>query len=327
MTTRSYIEAIHDALQEEMARDESVFVLGEDVQQGGVFRVTEGLVDKYGVDRVIDMPLAESSIVGIAIGAAFNGMRPVAEIQFADFIFPAMDQIVSEAARIRYRSDGAFGCPIVIRAPFGGGISGALYHSQSVEALFFHVPGLKIVVPSTPKDAKGLLRAAIRDPDPVLYFEHKRAYRLLKEDVPDDEYVTPFGKAEVRREGEDLTVFTYGYMVHETLAAAETLSKEPGIEATVVDLRTLSPLDRDAILENTKRTGKVLIVHEDNLTGGVGAEVAAIIAERGFETLDGPVMRIAAPDVPSFPYAKSLEDYCLPNAEKIAAAMRKLAAY
>jgi len=325
MTLKQYAEAIHDTLDEEMGADERVFVLGEDVQQG-VFRITEGLVGKYGAQRVIDMPLAESAIVGVAIGAALNGMRPVAEIQFADFIFPAVNQLVSEAARIRYRSDGGWGCPIVVRAPFGGGISGALYHSQSVEALFFHVPGLKIVVPSTASDAAGLLRSAIRDEDPVLYFEHKRAYRLIKDDVPEGDHTVPIGRAEVRREGDDLTVFTYGFMVHETLQAAEALSGD-GIEAHVVDLRTLQPLDRAAILEGARRTGKILIVHEDNLTGGVGAEVAAIIAQEAFESLDGPIMRLAAPDVPSFPYNKGLEDYCLPNAEKIAAAMRQLAAY
>ena len=325
MTLKQYAEAIHDTLDEEMGADERVFVLGEDVQQG-VFRITEGLVGKYGAQRVIDMPLAESAIVGVAIGAALNGMRPVAEIQFADFIFPAVNQLVSEAARIRYRSDGGWGCPIVVRAPFGGGISGALYHSQSVEALFFHVPGLKIVVPSTASDAAGLLRSAIRDEDPVLYFEHKRAYRLIKDDVPEGDHTVPIGRAEVRREGDDLTVFTYGFMVHETLQAAEALSGD-GIEAHVVDLRTLQPLDRAAILEGARRTGKILIVHEDNLTGGVGAEVAAIIAQEAFESLDGPIMRLAAPDVPSFPYNKDLEDYCLPNAEKIAAAMRQLAAY
>jgi len=325
MTLKQYAEAIHDTLDEEMGADERVFVLGEDVQQG-VFRITEGLVGKYGAQRVIDMPLAESAIVGVAIGAAMNGMRPVAEIQFADFIFPAVNQLVSEAARIRYRSDGGWGCPIVVRAPFGGGISGALYHSQSVEALFFHVPGLKIVVPSTASDAAGLLRSAIRDEDPVLYFEHKRAYRLIKDDVPEGDHTVPIGRAEVRREGDDLTVFTYGFMVHETLQAAEALSGD-GIEAHVVDLRTLQPLDRAAILQGARRTGKILIVHEDNLTGGVGAEVAAIIAQEAFESLDGPIMRLAAPDVPSFPYNKDLEDYCLPNAEKIAAAMRQLAAY
>ena len=327
MAVKQYIEAIRDALDEEMGADPSVLLMGEDVQQGGVFRATAGLLDKYGAGRVIDTPLAESSIVGVAIGAAFNGMRPVAEIQFADFIHPAFNQIVSEAARIRYRSNGAVGCPLVIRAPFGGGIHGALYHSQSVEALFFHVPGLKIVVPSTPADAKGLLRAAIRDDDPVLYFEHKRAYRLLKDEVPEGDYTVPIGPAQVRREGDDVTVFAYGYMLHEALAAAQRLSEEDGIEACVVDLRTLSPLDRGGILEGARRTGKVLIVHEDNLTGGVGAEVAAIIAQEAFESLDGPIMRLAAPDVPAFPYAAPLEDFCLPNAEKIADAVRRLAAY
>ncbi len=325
MTVKQYAQAIKDVLDQEMAADERVFVLGEDVQQG-VFRVTEGLVAKYGPERVIDTPLAESSIAGIAIGAALNGMLPVAEIQFADFIFPAMNQLISEAARIRYRSNGGWGCPMVVRAPFGGGIAGALYHSQSVEALFFHVPGLKIVAPATAADAAGLLRASIRDPDPVLYFEHKRAYRLIKDDVPDGDHIVPLGKAEVRREGDDLTVFTYGFMVHETLQAAETLAGE-GVEAHVVDLRSLCPLDREAVLEGARRTGKILIVHEDNLTGGVGAEIAAIISQEAFESLDGPITRLAAPDVPSFPYAKTLEDYCLPNAEKIAEAMRRLAAY
>jgi 2-oxoisovalerate dehydrogenase E1 component beta subunit len=327
MAVKQYIEAIREALDEEMAVDSGVLVMGEDVQEGGVFRATEGLLEKYGPGRVIDMPLAESSIVGIAIGAAFNGMRPVAEIQFADFIHPAMNQIISEAARIHYRSNGTFSCPIVIRASFGGGIHGGLHHSQSLEALFFHVPGLKIVIPSTPADAKGLLRAAIRDEDPVIYFEHKRAYRLLKDDVPDGDYTTPIGPAEVRREGDDVTVFAYGLMVHETLNAAQRLSQEDGIEACVVDLRTLAPLDRDAILEGARRTGKVLIVHEDNLTGGVGAEVAALIAEHAFESLDGPIMRLAAPDVPAFPFAAPLEEFCLPNAEKIADAIRRLAAY
>jgi 2-oxoisovalerate dehydrogenase E1 component beta subunit len=326
VTLKQYAEAIHDTIEQEMAADASVFVLGEDVQQG-VFRITEGLAAKFGAQRVIDTPLAESAIVGVAIGAAFNGMRPIAEIQFADFIFPAMNQLVSEAARIRYRSNGGWGCPIVVRAPFGGGISGALYHSQSVEALFFHVPGLKIVVPSTAADAAGLLRSAIRDDDPVLYFEHKRAYRLVKDDVPDGDHTVPIGKAAVRREGDDVTVLTYGFMAHETLLAAERLSADQGIEAHVVDLRSLQPLDRDAVLEAARRTGKVLIVHEDNLTGGVGAELAAIIAAEAFESLDAPVMRLAAPDVPSFPYSKTLEDFCLPNAEKIAAAIRQLAAY
>jgi 2-oxoisovalerate dehydrogenase E1 component beta subunit len=327
MTERYYVEAIRDALDEAMADDDRIIVMGEDVQEGGVFRATEGLMAKYGSGRVIDSPLAESSIVGLAIGAAFNGLRPVVEIQFADFVFPAVNQIVSEAARIRYRSNGVDGCPIVIRAPYGGGISGALYHSQSVEAFFFHVPGLRIVMPSTPRDAKALLKQAIGDPDPVLFFEHKRSYRLLKEEIPERFESQPFGQANVRRQGDALTVLTYGFMVHESLAAAERLSKEDGIEAMVVDLRSLCPLDKNTIFDSTRRTGKVLIVHEDNLTGGVGAELAALIAEECFESLDGPITRVAAPDVPSFPYAKTLEDYCLPNADKIGAAMRRLASY
>ncbi|MGE0058517.1 MAG: alpha-ketoacid dehydrogenase subunit beta [Dehalococcoidia bacterium] len=326
MTERTYIEAIREGLDEAMSSDPGVIVLGEDVEGGGVFRATEGLLEKYGRDRVIDMPLAESSIVGVAIGAAFNQIRPVAEIQFADFIFPAMNQIVSEAARIHYRSNGAFSCPIVIRVPCGGGIGGGLYHSQSVEALFFHVPGLKIAVPSTPSDARALLIEAIRDPDPVLFFEHKRAYRLLKEDL-DTSTPLPMGRALVRREGNDLTVITYGFMVHEALKAAEDLSSAAGIEAAVVDLRTLCPLDRATIIDAASKTGKVLIVHEDTLTGGVGAEIAAIVASECFDRLDGPVMRVAAPDVPSFPYAGSLEEFCLPNAARIAAAIQALAEY
>jgi 2-oxoisovalerate dehydrogenase E1 component beta subunit len=326
MAVRTVIQAIRDTLDEEMAADERVIVLGEDVQLGGVFRATEGLFDRYGAGRVIDTPLAESSIVGVAIGAALNGLRPVAEIQFSDFIHPAINQIVNEAAKLRYRSGGAFGCPIVIRAPYGGGVHGGLYHSQSVEALFCHVPGLKVVTPSTPRDAKGLLRAAIRDEDPVLFFEHKRTYRLIKEEVPAKAYDLPIGRAEVRREGDDVSVLTYGLMVHQTLEAAAALSEE-GIETHVVDLRTLLPLDREAILEATRRTGKVLIVHEDNLTGGVGAEVAAIIAEEAFDHLDAPVRRLAAPDVPSFPYSIPLEQFCLPDRDKIADAIRQLAAF
>jgi 2-oxoisovalerate dehydrogenase E1 component beta subunit len=326
MAVRTVIQAIRDTLDEEMAADERVLVLGEDVQLGGVFRATEGLFDKYGAGRVIDTPLAESSIVGVAIGAALNGLRPVAEIQFSDFIHPAINQIVNEAAKLRYRSGGAFGCPIVIRAPFGGGVHGGLYHSQSVEALFCHVPGLKVVAPSTPYDAKGLLRAAIRDEDPVLFFEHKRTYRLIKGEVPDKAYDLPIGRAEVRREGDDVSVLTYGLMVQHTLEAAAALSDE-GIETHVVDLRTLLPLDREAILEATRRTGKVLIVHEDNLTGGVGAEVAAIIAEEAFGHLDAPIRRLAAPDVPSLPYSIPLEQFCLPDRDKIADAIRQLAAF
>ena len=325
MATRTVIEALHNALREEMQRDQRVLVMGEDVEEGGVFRVTEGLLAEFGPGRIIDTPLSESLIVGAAIGAAINGMRPVAEIQFADFIHPAMDQIVSEAARMRYRSNGAFSCPLVIRAPSGGGIHGALYHSQNVEAFFAHVPGLKVVAPSTPYDVAGLLKAAIRDEDPVLFFEHKKTYRLIKGEVPEEDFVVPIGKANVVREGKDLSILTYGLAVHQCLEAAEALAQEVRIE--VVDLRTLAPLDKETILESVRKTGKALIVHEDNLTGGIGGEVAAIIAAEAFDYLDGPVLRLAMPDVPAVPFSPPLEEYCLLNPEKIISAVRKLAAY
>jgi len=325
MATKTVIEALHNALHEEMQRDQRVLVMGEDVEEGGVFRVTEGLLAEFGPGRIIDTPLSESLIVGAAIGAAINGMRPVAEIQFADFIHPAMDQIVSEAARMRYRSNGAFSCPLVIRAPSGGGIHGALYHSQNVEAFFAHVPGLKVVAPSTPYDVAGLLKAAIRDEDPVLFFEHKKTYRLIKGEVPEEDFVVPIGKANVVREGKDLSILTYGLAVHQCLEAAEALAQEVRIE--VVDLRTLAPLDKETILESVRKTGKALIVHEDNLTGGIGGEVAAIIAAEAFDYLDGPVLRLAMPDVPAVPFSPPLEEYCLLNPEKIISAVRKLAAY
>ena len=326
MTTKTYIEAIHDAMVEEMGRDQGVMVLGEDIQEGGVFRATDGMLERFGPERVLDTPLAESSIVGLSIGMALNGMLPIAEIQFADFAYPAFNQLISEAAKWRYRSANGWGCPIVVRAPFGAGIRGAMYHSQSIEALLAHVPGLKVVAPSTPYDAKGLLKAAIRDPDPVVYFEHKKAYRMLKDELPDDDYVVPIGPAKVRREGDDITVISYGLMAHECLEAANELAGE-GIEATVLDLRTLAPLDRAAILDAASRTGKVLIVHEDTLTGGIGGEVAAIIAEHAFDALDAPIRRLASPDVPAMPFNEGMEEYCLPSREKIASAMRDLAAY
>jgi 2-oxoisovalerate dehydrogenase E1 component beta subunit len=327
MAEKTIIEVIREALDEEMARDERVMVLGEDVGvRGGVFRATEGLITKYGEERVIDTPLAELGIVGIGIGLALNGMRPVAEIQFADFIHPAFDQIVSEASRIRYRSNGSWTCPLVIRAPFGGGIGGGLYHSQSVEAYFAHVPGLKVVVPSTPYDAKGLLKAAIRDEDPVLFLEHKKTYRLIRGEVPDDDYVVPIGPADVKREGEDMSVFAYGLMLRHCLDAAVDMERE-GVSVEVVDLRTLAPLDKETIVNSVKRTSKALIVYEDNLTMGMGAEVAAVIAEKAFEYLDGPVTRLASPDVPGVPYSPPMQDLFMPNKQKILAAMRDLAAY
>jgi len=327
MAEKTIIEAIKEALDEEMARDERVMILGEDVGlRGGVFRVTEGLIQKYGAARVIDTPLAELGIIGIGIGLALNGMLPIAEIQFADFIHPAFDQIVSEAARFRYRSGGEWPCPMVIRAPFGGGIGGGLYHSQSVEAFFAHVPGLKVVVPGTPYDAKGLLKAAIRDPDPVMFFEHKKTYRLIKGEIPAGDYTVPIGPAEVKRQGDHLSVFAYGLMLKHCLDAAEELSRE-GVSVEVVDLRTLAPLDKKTILESVKKTGKALVVYEDNLTMGMGAEVAAIIASEAFEYLDGPVQRLAGPDVPGVPYSPPMQDLFMPDKKKILAAMRDLAAY
>ncbi len=327
MSVKLYIDAITDAMRQEMERDPAVFILGEDVGvRGGVFRTTQGLIDQFGEERVMDTPLAESAIVGVAVGAAAYGMRPIAEIQFADFILPAVNQIISEAAKLRYRSNNDWQCPLVIRAPFGGGVHGALYHSQSLEALFYHIPGLKVVIPSTAYDAKGLLISAIRDPDPVIYFEHKGMYRLIKDEVPDDDYVVPIGKAAVRRDGTDITVITYGLMSHYTLTAAEELAKE-GISAHVLDLRSILPLDKEAILEAVRKTGKVLIVHEDNKTGGVGAEVSAIIAEEALFELDAPIARLGGPEIPAMPFSPPLEKFYMLNPDKIAKAMRELAAF
>jgi len=321
------IEAVRQGLREELAADSSVFLIGQDIGvNGGVFRVTDGLLDEFGPERVIDSPLAESGMVGVAIGAAMNGLRPVVEVQFADFIFPAFNQIVSEAARMYYRTNGDYSVPIVIRAPYGGGVRGGLYHSQSVEAYFAHVPGLRVVVPSNPHDAKGLLKAAIRDNNPVLFFEHKLAYNTVQGDVPEGNYTVPIGKAAVRREGQQLSLISYGLSVHHCLEAAETLAAE-GISCEVVDLRSVSPLDTETLLESVKKTGRVCIVHEDNLTGGVGAEVAAIVAKDAFEYLDAPVQRVAALDVPSFPYSPTLEDALLPGPPDIISAARELVAY
>lgn len=327
MAVISYIDAVTMAIREEMERDPKVFVLGEDVgKKGGVFKATQGLYDKFGEDRVIDTPLAESAIAGVGIGAAMYGMRPIAEMQFADFIMPAVNQIISEAARIRYRSNNDWSCPIVVRAPYGGGVHGALYHSQSVEAVFANQPGLKIVMPSTPYDVKGLLKAAIRDEDPVLFFEHKRAYRLIKGEVPDDDYVLPIGKADVKREGEDITVITYGLYVHFALQAAERLAKD-GISAHILDLRTVYPLDKEAIIEAATKTGKVLLLTEDNKEGSIMSEVSAIIAENCLFELDAPIKRLAGPDVPAMPYAPTMEKYFMVNPDKVEKAMRELAEF
>ncbi|MDC3414454.1 alpha-ketoacid dehydrogenase subunit beta [Aquibacillus sp. 3ASR75-11] len=327
MAVISYIQAVTQALREEMLRDEKVFVLGEDVGiRGGVFRATDGLYDEFGEARVLDTPLAESAIAGVGIGAAMYGMRPVAEIQFADFIMPAVNQIVSEAAKIRYRSNNDWNCPITIRAPYGGGVHGALYHSQSVEAMFANQPGLKIVMPSTPYDVKGLLKAAIRDEDPVLFFEHKRAYRLIKGEVPETDYTLPIGKADVKREGSDITVITYGLCVHFALQASEKLA-EDGIDTHILDLRTVYPLDKEAIIEAASRTGKVLLLTEDNKEGSIIGEVAAIIAENCLFDLDAPIQRLAGPDLPAMPYAPTMEKYFMVNPDKVEKAMRDLAEF
>jgi 2-oxoisovalerate dehydrogenase E1 component beta subunit len=327
MAIRTFIEAIREGMRDELRRDQSVIVLGEDVgKKGGVFLATDGLWAEFGDDRVIDTPLTESMIIGASIGAALNGLRPVAEIQFADFIHPAFNQIVSEAARMRYRTVGGATVPMVIRAPYGGGVHGALYHSQSIEAFFAHVPGLKVVVPSTPYDAKGLLRSSIRDEDPVLYLEHKKMYRSVRGEVPDGEYTVPLGRAVVRRPGRQLTVVAYGLMVHYALEAADRVAGE-GIDCEVVDLRTLRPLDRETLLTSVRKTGKCLVAYEDNRFLGYGAEIAAIVAEEAFDYLDGPVSRIAGPDTPAMPYNPILEDWFMLSPAKIADAIRKLAAY
>ncbi|EAF8481472.1 alpha-ketoacid dehydrogenase subunit beta [Listeria monocytogenes] len=327
MPVISYIDAITMALKEEMERDDKVFILGEDVgKKGGVFKATAGLYDEFGEDRVLDTPLAESAIAGVGIGAAMYGYRPVAEMQFADFIMPAVNQIISEASRIRYRSNNDWSCPIVIRAPFGGGVHGALYHSQSVEKVFFGQPGLKIVVPSSPYDAKGLLKAAIRDNDPVLFFEHKRAYRLLKGEVPETDYIVPIGEANVVREGDDITVITYGLAVQFAQQAAERLAAE-GVEAHILDLRTIYPLDQEAIIEATKKTGKVLLVTEDNKQGSIISEVAAIISEHCLFDLDAPIARLAGPDTPAMPFGPTMEKHFMINPDKVADAMKELAEF
>lgn len=327
MAVMKYLEALRSAMHEEMGRDSRVFVLGEDVGKGGVNNATKGMRDAYGPDRVLDTPLAESAIAGVAIGAAMHGMRPIAEMQFADFIFPATNQIISEAAKIRYRSNNDWHCPIVIRVPYGATGGGALYHSQCPESVFFGTPGLKIVAPSTPYDAKGLMLAAIRDPDPVLYFEHKKCYLSVSGEVPEGEYTVPIGKADVKREGDDVTVITYGMTLHYALAAAEQLAEEEGISAHVLDLRTLQPLDKEAILKAAGRTGKVLIIHEDNKTGGIGAEVSAIIAEELLYDLDAPIMRLCGPDVPAVGSSPTMEKFFLLNTDKVKESIRALALF
>ena len=327
MSAVTYLEAIGQAIREEMQRDDTVFLLGEDVgTYGGAFKVSAGLLQEFGPERVIDTPMAEAAIIGSAVGAALMGMRPIAEMQFIDFITSGFDQIINMASKMYWRV--GMPVPMVIRGPSGGGTHGGPFHSSSPEAWFFHTPGIKVVVPSTTYDAKGLLKAAIRDNNPVLYLEHKLLYRLpeLREELPTEDYIVPLGKAVTRRAGEDMTMLTYGAMVYQCLKAAKMLEEEDDVEAEVIDLRSLSPLDRETILESVKRTNKVLIVHEDTLTGGIGAELAAILAQDLFEYLDGPITRVAAPDT-AFPYAPPLEAAFLPNTEKIVTAARELAAY
>ncbi len=320
----SYLEAIRQALFEEMERDERVFVLGQDVGvYGGAFKATEGLQERFGKDRVLDTPLAEEAIVGGAIGAAMRGMRPVAEMQFIDFISRAFDLLTNFAAKNRYRT--GVGVPMVVRGPSGAGVHGGPYHSQSPEMYFVKTPGLKVVAPATAYDAKGLLKAAIRDDDPVIFLEHKFLYRRVKDRVPEEDFVVPIGKAAIRRPGRDLTIVTYGAMLWTALEAAAILETD-GVSAEVLDLRTLLPLDEEAILASVRRTGKCLVLHEDTRTGGLGAEIAATVSEKAFEWLDGPILRVTAPDTP-VPYSPPLEEAFLPNVNTLLAAVRKLVRY
>ncbi len=323
MTQMTMVQAIKSALREEMRRDDRVVLLGEDIgRNGGVFRCTEGLIDEFP-DRVFDTPLAESGIIGTAIGMALYGLRPVPEIQFMDFIYPAFDQIVSEAAKMRYRSGGQYTVPMTIRTPYGGGIRGGHYHSQSSEAFFCHTPGLKVIVPSSPADAKGLLTSSIRDPDPVLFLEPKKLYRAVREDVPDGEHAVPLGKALVRRPGKDVSLFAWGYMAQVCLEAAQKAS-EKGVDAEVVDLRSLVPLDLETVLGSVQKTGRAVVVYEAPRTGGYGAEISALLAERAIEYLRGPIVRVAGFDTP-FPYA--LEDVYMPNADRVLAGIDKVMAF
>ncbi len=324
MAVTTYLDAISQALREEMRRDPTVFLMGEDIGVfGGAFKITKGFLEEFGEERVIDTPISESGFTGAACGAAIMGFRPVVEFQFADFFSCAFDQIVNFAAKCYYR--WGIPVPVVFRGPSGGGFRGGPYHSQNPEAWFTHVPGLKVVQPSTPYEAKGLLKAAIRDNNPVVYFEHKHLYRRIREEIPETDFEVPLGVADVKREGRDLTIVTYGAMVHASLEAAERLSKE-GAEVEIVDLRTLVPLDRECFLESVRKTGRALVVHEAHITSGFGGEVASIIAEQAWESLDAPVRRIGSLDVP-IPFSPTLEDAVLPSAAKIEAAARSLLEY
>jgi 2-oxoisovalerate dehydrogenase E1 component beta subunit len=318
------VEAIRQAMIEEMLRDPAVVAIGEDIgAYGGAFKVTEGLLEKFGRERVIETPIAETAIIGAACGMSFLGLRPVAEMQFIDFIACCFNQVTNFVAKSHYLWGAPV--PIVVRGPSGGGVHGGPFHSANPEVYFVHTPGLKVIYPSTPSDAKGLLKSAIRDNNPVLFFEHKFLYRRIKEEMPEGDHLVPIGKAAVRREGRDLTILSYAAMVHTSLEAAEQLAKE-GIDAEVIDLRTLLPLDREAIIASVKKTSKLLVVHEDTKTGGIAGEIAAIVCEGAFEDLDGPIARVTAIDTP-VPYSPTLEEYFMPNTEKVVAAARELAKY
>jgi 2-oxoisovalerate dehydrogenase E1 component beta subunit len=326
-TVMNNVEAVRATLYEAMKNDDRTIIIGEDVgPRGNVFLITKDFIEEFGESRVIDTPIAEASIIGIAVGMAMEGLRPIAEIQFADFIYPAFNQIVGEAAKTRYRSNGEYTCPLVIRTPYGGGVRGALSHSVSIEALFYHVPGLKIVAPSFPADVKGLLNAAIDDPDPVLFLEHKKTYRLIKGEVPNGHYTIPIGKANVLQAGTQITVVSYGLYVHWALEAAKQLAGE-GLSVEVIDLRSIRPMDRETILASVEKTRKLLIVHEDNKFGGIGAEISAMVAEEALFHLDAPIRRHCAPDVPAMGYALPLEEEYMSSPERMAQAMRELVAF
>ena len=324
MAVMTYLEAIRQGMWEEMERDERVFLLGEDIgAYGGAFKVTAGFYDHFGAERVIDTPIAEAAIVGAAMGAALNGMRPIAEMQFIDFISCAFEQLTNMVASTHWRWGARV--PMVVRGPCGGGVHGGPFHSQNMEAYFFHTPGLKIVEPATAYDAKGLIKAAVRDDDPVLYFEHKYLYRRIKEDVPEKDYIVPIGKGALRREGKDVSVITYGSMVHVALEAAAELEKD-GVGVEVIDLRTLLPMDEEMVLTTAAKTGKIVVLHEDRKRGGIGGEIAATIGEKAFEYLDGPVVRVASLDTP-VPYSPALEEVFMPNTAKLKTAIKELVAY
>jgi 2-oxoisovalerate dehydrogenase E1 component beta subunit len=323
-TVMNNVEAVRATLYEALKNDDRTVIIGEDVgARGNVFLITKDFVGEFGERRIIDTPIAEASIVGIAVGMAMEGLRPIAEIQFADFIYPSFNQIVGEAAKIRYRSNGEYTCPMVIRTHYGGGVRGALSHSISIEALFYHVPGLKIVAPAFPADVKGLLNTAIDDPDPVLFLEHKKTYRLIKGEVPNGHYTIPLGKANVLKEGTQLTVISYGLYVHWALEAAKQLAQE-GVSVEVIDLRSIRPMDKATILGSVEKTRKLLIIHEDNKFGGIGAEISAMVAEEALFHLDAPIRRLCGPDVPAMGYALPLEEEFMSSPAEMADAMREM---